>query len=90
MTERMTLVQARVSEADARRLDVDANELGLQNRSEAVREGLRLLHRRARQAALAHDYDDFYGADVQVPVSELSAIGDQIAAVTVAGRPSGE
>jgi hypothetical protein len=44
----------------ARQADEDAEALGLPNRSAAVREGLRLLHRRARQVALERDYDDFY------------------------------
>ncbi len=80
MTERTTLVQARVSEADAHQLDTDAHLLGLPNRSEAVREGLRLLHRRARHAALAHDYDTFYGSNAETPVSDVAALGELIAA----------
>lgn len=89
MTERMTLVQARVPEADARRLDADAGALGLANRSEAIREGLRLLHQRARHAALARDYDTFYGTGVQAPISDVTTIGDQIAAETVSGERAG-
>lgn len=78
-----------MSVADARRLDADAHALGLANRSEAVREGLRLLHRRARHAALADDYDAFSGAGAKVPVSkvpvsEIAAIGEQIAAAVIA------
>lgn len=84
MTERGALVQARVSVADGLQLDADAQALGLANRSEAVREGLRLLHRRARHAVLASDYDAFYGTDTQAPVNEVAAIGDQVAAVTIA------
>lgn len=86
MTNRMTVVQARMSEADARQLDADASVLGLANRSEALREGLRLLHRRARHAALARDYDDFYGTGSEPPVSDVTAIGDQIGAETIAAR----
>ncbi|MBK5250862.1 MAG: ribbon-helix-helix protein, CopG family [Actinomycetales bacterium] len=89
MTERKMLVQARVPEADARRLDADAPALGLSNRSEAIREGLRLLHRRARHAALARDYDTFYGTSVQAPVSDVAAIGDQLAAEAITGAPAG-
>lgn len=89
MTERMTLVQARLAEDAARQLDADAQVLGLANRSEAIRAGLRLLHRRARQAALVRDYDNFYGAAVQAPVSDVSAVGDQIAAETLTSdRPA--
>ncbi|MBA8825221.1 Arc/MetJ-type ribon-helix-helix transcriptional regulator [Saccharopolyspora lacisalsi] len=78
----MTLVQARVPEPDAHRLDDDAELPGLSSRSEAVREGLRLLHRRARRAALAQDYDAFYGTDATAPTGELAEIGDLIAAQT--------
>lgn len=90
MTRGKTLVQARVSEADARRLDADAAALGLTNRSEAIREAMRLLHRRARHAVLARDYDSFYGTGAQAPISDATAIGDQIAALTMADEPAGE
>lgn len=83
MTDRTTLVQARLSADDARRLDADMQTLGLPNRSEALRTGLRLLHRRARHSALAREYDEFYAAD-EAPVSELSAIGDRIWADAIA------
>lgn len=79
MTDRTTLVQARLPVADAQRLDDDARALGLPNRSAAIREGLRLLHRKARQEALAHDYDTFYGG-AGVPPSDVATIGDQVAA----------
>lgn len=85
----MALVQARVSAADARQLDLDAHALGLANRSEAVREGLRLLHRHARHAALADDYDTFYGVGYQAPVSDVTAVGDQIAAEAMASGSAG-
>jgi hypothetical protein len=90
MTDRRTLVQARVSAADAHQLDADAHVLGLANRSEALREGLRLLHRRAGHAALARDYDTFYGPGGAAPVSDVTAVGDQIAAETITGsrRPA--
>ena len=79
MTVRMALVQARVSESDARQLDDDTHVLGFPDRSAAVREGLRLLHRKARDAALASDYDAFYGAAGEAPVGDVTALGDQIA-----------
>lgn len=88
VTERTMLIQARVPDAVVRQLDDDARALGLSNRSEAVREGLRLLHREARHTALARDYDNFYGAGVEAPVSEISAIGHEIAAETIHGRPA--
>ncbi len=90
MTVRMTLVQARVSAADAQRLDADAAVLGLANRSEAVRAGLRLLHRRARHAALARHYDDFYGTGEQAPVGDVTAVGDQIAVDTLSRADANE
>lgn len=84
----MTLVQARLPDGDARRLDADADALGLANRSEAVREGLRLLHRHARHATLTREYDTFYGADTPAPVSDVTAIGDQIAAEVLDTDPA--
>jgi Arc/MetJ-type ribon-helix-helix transcriptional regulator len=88
MKDQMTLVQARLPEADARRLDADAGELGLGSRSEAVREGLRLLHRRARDAALARDYDEFYGG--AAPLGDVTAIGADVAAGTITAREAAE
>lgn len=81
MTERTTLVQARLNAEFARQIDHHIAELGLRNRSEAVREGLRLLHRHATQAALAREYDEFYGG--AAPVSDITAIGDEIAATAM-------
>ncbi len=86
----MTLVQARISVTDAGRLDADVEALGLTSRSEGVRAALRLLHRRARHAALARDYDDFYGSGGQAPGGEVAAVGDQIAAETLTDAPSAE
>jgi len=54
-------VQARVDVDFATELlQNDASVLGLSGMSEVVREGLRLLHRRARELALASEYDRFY------------------------------
>jgi hypothetical protein len=77
------VIQARVDAAEARRLDDDLRVLGLGSRSDAIREGLRLLHRVARDAALAREYDQFYGG-AEAPVSDVAAIGDQIAAEVIA------
>jgi hypothetical protein len=87
MTESMTVIQARVPTAIARQADKDAALLGLANRSAAVREGLRLLHRRARERALAQDYDDFYRG-ATAPLSDVTAIGEQVAATAIADRES--
>jgi hypothetical protein len=55
-------VQARVDADFATELlQNDASVLGLSGMSEVVREGLRLVHRRARELALASEYDRFYG-----------------------------
>jgi hypothetical protein len=42
-------------------LERDAPALGLEGASAVVREGLRLLHQRARELAAAAEYDQFYG-----------------------------
>lgn len=80
-----TVLQAKVSEGDARQVDQDLDTLGLKNRSEAVREGLRLLHRQAARAKLSREYRDFYG-DGLAPVSDVTAQGAEIAAETMAAE----
>jgi hypothetical protein len=85
----MTLVQARVPTDSAHQLDVDLRVLGLPNRSEAIRVALRLLHREARHAALAQDYDAFYGVEQPAPLSDVAAFGDVIAAEGIADGPAG-
>lgn len=74
------VVQARLTPEDAAQLDDDRKVLGLATRSDAVREGLRLLHKTARYAALAQEYDDFYGAGAQAPTGAIAAYGDLVAA----------
>jgi hypothetical protein len=69
---RTVVVQARVSEAEAATAQQDAAVLGLEGTSEAVREGLALLHRRAHLVALAQSYDDFYGGE-PAPLSDVTA-----------------
>jgi hypothetical protein len=55
-------MQARV-DADfaAELIERDAPTLGLEGISALVREGLQLVHHRARELAAAADYDRFYG-----------------------------
>ena len=53
-------------------VQADAAQLGLEGTSEALREGLALLHRRAQLSALAQSYDDFYGGE-PAPISEVTA-----------------
>lgn len=65
-------MQARMTERALEQLAADAETLGLENTSEALREGLVLLHRKAEQTRLARSYDDFYGG-APAPVSEATA-----------------
>lgn len=62
VTAGTVVMQARV-DADfaAELLDHDAPALGLEGISALVREGLLLLHRRARELAAAAEYEKFYG-----------------------------
>lgn len=69
---RTVVVQARVSEAEAAAAQADAAVLGLEGTSEAVREGLALLHRRAQLTALGQSYDEFYGGE-PAPLSEVAS-----------------
>ncbi len=83
MMIRMTppeIVQARLTPEDVEQLDDDRKILGLATRSDAVREGLRLLHKTARYAALAQEYDAFYGSGAQAPMGAATAYGDLVAA----------
>jgi hypothetical protein len=69
-------MQARVDASFARELvNHDAAVLGLDGPSELVREGLRLVHRRAREMDLAAAYDDFYGGRA-APLPDGVAGGD--------------
>lgn len=65
------IIQARISDSALEQLLADAEALGLENASAAVREGLALLHRKAEQVRLARTYDDFYGGD-PAPVSKVT------------------
>ena len=65
-------MQARVDAGFARELEADAAVLGLRSTSELVREGLRLVHKQARELAMAASYDEFY-AGKPAPVSEVTA-----------------
>jgi hypothetical protein len=65
-------MQARVDATFARELiEVDAAMLGLHGSSELVREGLRLLHKQARELAMAASYDEFYDEE-PAPASEVA------------------
>ena len=66
------LMQARIPREIADHVASDAMVLGLDGVSDAIREGLRLLHRRAELIALGQEYDDFYGGQ-PAPVSDATA-----------------
>jgi len=66
------LMQARVPREMADHVAADAKALGLDGVSEVIREGLRLVHRRARLVSLAQEYDDYYGGK-PAPLSEFTA-----------------
>lgn len=84
------MVQARLSDQHTRQVDQDMATLGLRNRSEAVREGLRLLHKQAEQDALAQEYDEFYGEGQAAPLSDMPAVGDHLAADVIQQREASE
>ena len=71
-------MQARIDVGFARELvEHDAAVLGLEGPSELVREGLRLLHRRAREMDLAAAYDEFYaGGTAPLPTGVAAADTD--------------
>jgi hypothetical protein len=71
-------IQARIDAALFRELvGHDAAVLGLDGPSELVREGLRLLHRRAREMDLAAAYDEFYGGEAApLPAGVAADDGD--------------
>jgi len=68
-------MQARIDAEFARELvEHDAAVLGLDGPSELVREGLRLLHRRAREMDVAAAYDEFYsGKAAPLPAGVVTA-----------------
>lgn len=66
------IVQARISDEQLDQLSADAEALGLDSTSAALREGIELLHRKAEQVRLARAYDDFYGGE-PAPVSDVTA-----------------
>lgn len=68
-------MQARIDAGFARELvEHDAVVLGLDGPSELVREGLRLLHRRAREMDVAAAYDEFYsGNAAPLPAGVVAA-----------------
>jgi hypothetical protein len=72
------IMQARIDETFARALvEEDAVVLGLDGPSALVREGLRLVHERAREAAMVAAYDEFYrGRPAPLPAGVAPATVD--------------
>ncbi len=66
-----TVWQTRLSRAAAAAYEQDLETLGI-DRSEALRRGLRLLHREALETRMARDVEDFYAGE-RAPLSEVSA-----------------
>lgn len=66
--------QARIGHELAEQLRDDAEILGLDGRTELVRAGLDLLHRRAAEERMARDVDEFYGdTEAALPIGVLPA-----------------
>ena len=72
------IMQARVDGGFAEELlEHDAVVLGLEGASEVVREGLKLVHRRAQEQALIDAYDEFYGGE-RAPLPAGVAIDESV------------
>jgi len=56
----------------ARHAGARSASVGLRSASELVREGLRLVHKQARELAMAASYEEFYAGE-PAPVSEVTA-----------------
>lgn len=64
--------QARIGREFAAQLQEDAETLGLHGRTDIVRAGLQLLHRRAAEERMARSVDSFYrGATPPLPIGVL-------------------
>jgi len=66
--------QARIGHELAAQLREDAAVLGLGGRTDIVKTGLQLLHRRAAEERMARSVDEFYnGAAPPLPIGVLAA-----------------
>jgi len=63
ITSKTEVWQARIGHDLAMQLRQDAQLLGLEGRTDIVKEALRLLHRRAAEERMARSVEDFYGSD---------------------------
>lgn len=59
--------QARIGADLATQLRADAALLGLEGRTEIVKQGLRLLHQQAAQERMARSVEAFYGDEAPPP-----------------------
>lgn len=66
-----TVWQTRLSREAAATYEQDLEALGI-DRSEALRRGLRLLHREAVERRMARDVEEFYDGE-RAPLSEVTA-----------------
>jgi hypothetical protein len=68
------VLQARVPSEVAESLSADIATLGLEGTSDAIREALGLLHRKARMVRLGQAYDAFYDGSPAPPSEVTSAL----------------
>lgn len=85
--------QARIGNELATQLRADSEVLGLHGRTDIVKAGLEMLHRRAAAQRMANSVDDFYrGSTPDLPIG-VQAADDEAAelpsADRVAERPDG-
>lgn len=85
--------QARIGHELAAQLRADSAVLGLNRRTDIVKAGLQLIHRRAAEERMARSVDEFYGGAAPVlPIGVLAAGGDapdRLAEDRVATAPDG-
>lgn len=79
--------QTRLSREAAATYEEDLRILGL-DRSEALRRGLRLLHREALETRMARDVEEFYGGE-RAPLSDVTAAAYRRENAGVAGEDEG-
>ena len=79
--------QTRLSREAAATYEQDLEILGL-DRSEALRRGLRLLHREALETRMARDVEEFYGGEL-APLSEVTAAAYGRQTARTAGNDGG-
>ncbi len=79
--------QTRLSREAAATYEQDLEILGL-DRSEALRRGLRLLHREALETRMARDVEQFYGGE-RAPLSDVTAAAYGRQTARTAGEDEG-